>query len=324
MNNIKIQLKKLSSTLCLFLALIAVTSAKDIPGGSDHPLISRYPASTIIFNEVSEFNEYRIPLSKPYRESSRVYAADKNLTLQGKITRLVYASNPEASDLQIHENYIAAFSKPNFSVVRNCKGASCEVNAKTFARYLQQERVSYRDKAQAFFVAAKYNIEGSAPVYFVVLNGTTNRGNSHIIVDIIETKSIELGKITTNADVLLESLTNHGKAAIYDIFFDTGKSVVKSTSKAALESISQVLSAKPELQLYIVGHTDDTGAVAANVKLANERANAIVEYLSVEFGVSKSRLYPAGAGPFAPVASNDSVQGRAKNRRVEIVKRLRD
>lgn len=309
------------TSLCLLLALASVSLADDISGANDHPLISRYPGSSIIFNAVNEFEEYRIPMSTPYRVSGRDYAAAQSEIIEGKVTRLVYATAGSASNLQIYKNYLAALEQPGFSIIRRCQGANCEANAKTFGRFLKQRRVSYKDKAEAYFIAAKYKRDGAAPVYFVVLSGQTNSGNSQIIVDIVETTEIELGKISTNVDALAESLAQQGRAAIYDIFFDTGESVVKSESRKALEAIAGVLSLEPGLTLYVVGHTDDTGSVATNTKLANERAIAIVRYLNTELGVTEDRLYAAGAGPFAPVAPNDTVEGRVKNRRVEVVKR---
>ena len=71
---------------------------------------------------------------------------------------------------------------------------------------------------------------------------------------------------------------------------------------------------------YVVGHTDNVGEFGYNMGLSERRAAAAVKELTAKYGVAASRLKPAGAGPIAPVAPNDGEEGRAKNRRVELVK----
>ncbi len=87
-----------------------------------------------------------------------------------------------------------------------------------------------------------------------------------------------------------------------------------------MAEIEKLLKADPSLKLFVVGHTDTVGAVDANVKLAQARADAVLQALSRKYGIAAARLRAFGAGPFTPVASNDSEEGRAKNRRVELVK----
>ncbi|HWE84473.1 MAG TPA: OmpA family protein [Terracidiphilus sp.] len=69
-----------------------------------------------------------------------------------------------------------------------------------------------------------------------------------------------------------------------------------------------------------MGHTDNVGALAGNVDLSKRRAAAAVQELTAKYGIAAARLAPYGAGPYAPIASNDSEDGRTMNRRVELVK----
>jgi len=298
------------------------TFAKDIAGSSDHSLITRYPGSTIIKYEESELADYVIPLSAPKRASSRQYVAEKSQAVRGKVTRLVYQSKQEASALQIYENYLDALSQPGFEVFHQCQAKSCKAVAKLYARGMNQYRASYKDKSDAYYAVAKYQQEDQKVVYIVVLVGINNSGNTIIAVDVIESRSLELGKVTSNADALLESLMQTGRAQVYDIYFDTGKSAVKPESANALDAIKEVLERRPELHLYVVGHTDDTGSLSFNNTLSQERATAVVKALFANGVRGKERLYGKGVGPFAPVASNEDEAGRAKNRRVELVRRL--
>ena len=112
-----------------------------------------------------------------------------------------------------------------------------------------------------------------------------------------------------------------GHVAVYGILFDTDKAEVKPESAPALAEIARLLAADPALKLFVVGHTDAAGDFAHNMKLSQDRAAAVAAALVAKHGVAASRLSAQGAGPLAPVASNADEQGRAKNRRVELVKR---
>ena len=106
------------------------------------------------------------------------------------------------------------------------------------------------------------------------------------------------------------------------IFFDFGKAELKPESDAAIKEIAKLLQANPALKLWVVGHTDAVGSAEANVTLSNARAAAVVKALTQQNAIDPKRLAPFGAGPYAPVSSNDSEDGRARNRRVELVKHL--
>jgi outer membrane protein OmpA-like peptidoglycan-associated protein len=137
---------------------------------------------------------------------------------------------------------------------------------------------------------------------------------------IVEAKAMEQ-EVTADASALEAGLAAEGKVAVYGILFDTGKAAVKPDSAPALEQITKLLAQDPRLQLFVVGHTDGVGAAEGNVKLSQDRAAAVVQAL-VAKGVAAARLKPMGLGPYAPVATNRTDDGRARNRRVELVERL--
>lgn len=126
--------------------------------------------------------------------------------------------------------------------------------------------------------------------------------------------------IVANADALLNSLKTTGHAAVHGIYFDTGKSEIKPESEQAIGEIAKLLKGDAGLKLYVVGHTDNVGALDANMKLSESRAEAVMQALIRSHGIAASRLKSFGNGPFAPVATNDTEEGRASNRRVELVK----
>lgn len=126
--------------------------------------------------------------------------------------------------------------------------------------------------------------------------------------------------VLASADAFAKDIRSTGHAAIYGIYFDTGKSVIKPESEKALQEIAKLLQGDPGLKVHVVGHTDNVGGLEANMKLSQERANAVVLNLTGKHGIAAARLKAGGVGPLAPVASNDADAGKAKNRRVELVK----
>ena len=133
-------------------------------------------------------------------------------------------------------------------------------------------------------------------------------------------KSAMAQDIVGNADVFSNDIRTTGHAAVYGILFDTGKSEIKPESALAVGEVAKLLKADPGLKVFVVGHTDTVGSVDANLKLSQGRAEAVLQALVRTHGIAAARLKSFGNGPFAPVASNDSEEGRAKNRRVELVK----
>jgi outer membrane protein OmpA-like peptidoglycan-associated protein len=101
------------------------------------------------------------------------------------------------------------------------------------------------------------------------------------------------------------------------IYFETDSDVLKPESKLDLDLLSDVLKRNPQANLMIEGHTDSSGDDAHNLDLSKRRASSVVKYL-VEKGIAASRLSSEGYGETMPVASNDTPEGRAQNRRVEL------
>ncbi len=145
------------------------------------------------------------------------------------------------------------------------------------------------------------------------------KGNGLIWMSLVEKEAMKQ-HVQADAAAMAGDLSSTGHVAVYGIFFDTGSAEVKPESRLALQEIAKLLARTPALKLEVVGHTDMTGGLDANMKLSQARAEAVVKALTGEHGVAGPRLKPFGVGPLAPVASNDSDEGRARNRRVELVK----
>lgn len=144
-----------------------------------------------------------------------------------------------------------------------------------------------------------------------------NEGRSYEL-NIIERQLMQQ-EVVANAAAFQAGLKENGHVEVPGIFFDFGKSEIKSESDAALKEVVKLLQTNPAWKVWVVGHTDNVGTVESNIALSNGRSGAVVKAL-VQAGVDAKRLAPHGAGPYAPVATNDTDAGRARNRRVELVK----
>lgn len=127
------------------------------------------------------------------------------------------------------------------------------------------------------------------------------KGSSDNLVNkVIELKNIKIGS----------------KIALRNIFFDTGKSILRSESNAELDRLVKLMKDVPNLKVEISGHTDNTGSAKLNEQLSQDRAEAVVSYLTKK-GIAASRMTAKGYGPNAPIASNATADGRQQNRRTE-------
>ena len=126
-------------------------------------------------------------------------------------------------------------------------------------------------------------------------------------------------EIIADAKSMAQDISTTGKVAVYGIYFDFNKADVKPESEPVLKEIANLLKQNPKLNLYIVGHTDNIGTLTANMDLSQRRAEAVLQVLVSKHGIDAKRLKSQGVGPLSPVVPNKTEEGRAKNRRVELV-----
>jgi outer membrane protein OmpA-like peptidoglycan-associated protein len=132
------------------------------------------------------------------------------------------------------------------------------------------------------------------------------------------TISVPTGSLNYNLAQYLDSTQPVPKTFVFDhLNFDTGSTQLTADSTSTVNNLAQVLKAYPNEQIQLSGHTDNTGAADANQALSLDRANAIKAML-VGQGVAAERISAQGFGQDRPIASNDSEEGRARNRRTEL------
>lgn len=253
----------------------------DAPGSKDPPIFNRMTGFHIYRSEEIDFDKYEFRISP-----------NESQIVEGRHYQVIYYANEGIkvpSGLQITRNYANA--------VKAIGG---------------QQVYRFEDGGSEFVIlkVVKNNTEVWARIG-AAANGMYN-------VDIVEKQAMNQ-EVVASAAVLADSIKDSGKAAIYGIYFDTGKAIIKPESEPSLKEIAKLLQTNSKLKVYIVGHTDNVGGFDANMKLSRDRAEAVVKALAGKYGISAARMQAGGVGPLSPMASNLTEAGRAKNRRVELV-----
>jgi len=297
-------------------APFTVAQDQDVEGSQDHPLISRYPGSYIAKYLTKDFDEFALPLG-PVNEENTI---TKNQHLEGKITRIVYVAPAGRTVLEVFRNYQAALKKGGFETLFTCGPQGCGSTVANAYANSGDNGDYWGPEHGIHYISAKLaRQEGDVYVSLLIDNlGPDSRADAELYV--IEVKPMESDLITVNAASLANDINRTGHASVYGIYFDTGKADVKPESDATMKEIAKLLQGDPTLKLYVVGHTDNQGALDLNMDLSRKRAEAVLAALTTKYAVPASKLKAYGCGPYSPVASNDSEDGRAKNRRVELVK----
>jgi OmpA-OmpF porin, OOP family len=309
-------------TLLLVLGLTGTAAAlgqQDVPGSADHPMISRFKGSAIVGQERKDFDAYTLPLGPPEGDHFR-----KQQNLEGKITRTIYLAPAGSSALLVYRNYENALKQAGFQTLFSCAAEQCRGDVGLYNYYQRPWMItpmgghSFGDDYHV--LVAKLS-RPAGDVYVSLCSGPQYGDASKVYtaIDVVEVKPMAGGLVTVNAAELANDISQTGHASVYGIYFDTGKADLKPESDATLAEIAKLLASNSALKLHVVGHTDNVGGFAANMTLSKQRADAVVAALVSKYHVSAARLQAAGVGPLAPVASNKSEEGRAKNRRVELV-----
>ena len=334
-------------TLILVAALLGIARSSpaqqsDTKGSQDHPLIPRYAGSSIIGYEARAYDELTLALGKSVADEEAktfAYRLSKSQRVEGKSTRLLYVAPEGRSSLEIFRNYEAALTKAGFQPLFACTDRECSFdgNASRFDNLIYGQARRFQNgtpsSASAFtgakdvrYLAAKLSAPGK-DVYASLMVAIESFDHfkdtfNHplVLLEVVESNAMEANMVRVDAATMAKDIVSTGRAVLYGIYFDTAKDVVRPESEPTLAEIGKLLTQDRALKLYVVGHTDNVGGFDSNMDLSTRRANAVVAHLRTRYSIDATRLRPVGVGFVAPVASNASDEGRAKNRRVELVK----
>lgn len=302
---------------------------KDIAGGKDHPVVSRFSGALMKTFFSESFAEMPVPAGPGKVLDQKVmFEPGKAVAFAGKLDGFVYTAPPGKSPLEIFRNYQAALKAGGFTTLFTCELQTCDGTGIDNTYYATQHigprawvaNSGFGDTLNGpnYFLSARANKTGKDT--FVILFVNTYGSNTGAQVLLVgESQPLQTGQVTVNADGLKRGLAADGKVALYGLFFDTGKAEIRPESKPQLDEIGKLFAANPALKAYIVGHTDSMGSAEANLALSKARAEAVVAALARDHKVDARRLSARGVASLAPLMSNASEAGRSQNRRVEVV-----
>jgi len=329
--------RRATLALAVCAGMTGLAMAQDMAGAKDHPAVKRFGGSSIVGYEVRNFDavDFQTSTFREYdlKAQARRYA-EPPLHLEGKLTRLWYEAPGETRSLELYRNYANELSAAGFKTLYDSTG---DPKAGQWTNFLAPLGGGRKDQIKnirsefVIYAAAAGSLrtgtfqKDNTTVRLIAVDWPKEdkvykaRQGAYIAVDILETKAMEQNMVVVSASEIEKSLTANGKVAIYGIYFDTGKADVKPESKPSLEQIAAFLKADAKAKLHVVGHTDSVGGYDSNLSLSRRRAEAVVAALVKDYGIAAGRLVGNGVASLAPVASNASEEGRAKNRRVELV-----
>ncbi|MEX0758910.1 MAG: DUF4892 domain-containing protein, partial [Tistlia sp.] len=298
--------------------------AADLEGAADHPAIQRYPDAEIVRYQLEDFTDTHL-LVEP---ASAYGGLSKNLdharALEGRVTRIVYRMPPERSTLEILRNYEQGLAAGGFELLFTCANEACGGRNFNHAAIPYSTEFAENYKDQRYLVARLARPEEGdlyAALYVVrnTAGGGADKDRVYGHLEVVELTPMAAGLVTVDAAAMAEGLEAEGRVALYNIFFGFDSAELEPDSAPALQEIARLLADQPDLEVLIVGHTDGQGGLDYNLELSRKRAAAVAAALAAEHGVAAGRMTPAGVGFLAPVATNRTEQGRALNRRVELV-----
>ncbi|MFW6160993.1 MAG: OmpA family protein [Acidobacteriota bacterium] len=306
---------------------------EDAEGSKDHPLLSRYEGSYILGYEHIDYDRLVLPAGLEGEEMS------ESVEAEGEVTRILYVAPEGLSSLQVHRNYQMALSDAGFTTVYECLDDCVPIEDMVYGSnqrlhnydpsWLPDEALlPWNTKDERYFLAELPDPEGTVYVSVYTALHSLPEGKEELVghpitlIQVLEEKPMDTGKVNVNLDAaaMAKDLDETGKVRLYGIHFDTDKATIKPSSESTLTEIAALLNEHSDLKLAVVGHTDMTGTLEHNRELSQKRAEAVVEYLTSQHGISADRLVPYGVGPLTPAATNDTEEGRAANRRVELIK----
>lgn len=329
----------------------ATIPTEDIPGAADSALVGRIDGAFIVDYAQLSFDEATYPLSRleqvtpPERDerNNYVHLPEESVTVEGKRSRIVYLLPEGASPLEAIRTYQRGIE--GAEVLYECADSGCGGDGgkasggggghQSLGKYLwPARRIAAADFstgrcAQTESISdQRYTLVRVPGAYLSVhayVNGgwmscAALAGRAVAIVDVIETGEMQDRLVTVTAEDMASEIAQTGSISLYGITFATDSAEITGDSATTLAEIAALLEASPDLRLLIVGHTDSVGSFDYNQALSERRARAVVAALTRDYRIAGARLYPVGVSFASPKASNASEEGRAQNRRVELVR----
>jgi len=347
-----------SKTRFLFLGLALCSSAvlaqvepqyqKDAEGAKDPALLKRVEGSIILRATTKKFDAQQIPLERVvFDYETQKFKDWKRLKVEGTRHTVFYRLPKDATTLETLRSYQNELKEAGFEVLHEgysggTAGGESNTLDNGYGRFLDQAYENEKD-----YDLQQYTMPGAEDFRFTALKKAGENGAGDIYVtifccavtdswkapekgilpdtvlarvDMIETKALQSRMVEVKAEEMEKLINSTGRVALYGIYFDFNKDTLTKNSDTALLEIQKLMQADTKLKVLVVGHTDNVGDFELNRDLSNRRAAAVVKALVERYGLAKDRLLAFGCSSASPAAPNSNDEGRAKNRRVELVR----
>jgi outer membrane protein OmpA-like peptidoglycan-associated protein len=300
----------LTALLAFGFSTTAFAQTRDVPGARDYPGIGRFGGSVITGYQAKDFDAAKFQAAA-FKDGK---PADGR-KLEGRITRIAYRNNPGPSIIEVSRNFENQLAKAGFETLVACDTDDC--GGIPFSEQIDALNVPemWIDGFN-FRYYAGHKKDGNADIYASVV---TSKNNDNVYAQLVVAVVGAMDNKMVDAAAMAKGLGDSGHIALYGIYFDTDKAIIKPESAPTLAEMAKLLAGQPQLNVVIVGHTDSQGTYERNMTLSRERAEAVANALVTTHKIARARLRTAGVGFLAPVGSNASDSGRALNRRVELV-----
>jgi OmpA-OmpF porin, OOP family len=312
--------------------MVATSTAQDVPKSFDPPGMKRYEGSEIIGYRAPKFDEYLVPLGPPTSQDPPAYK--KSVPLEGQVSYYTYLAPDGRTPTEFFRNYKLEFQRLNLEILYEKGAGQPGWFGPTYTKIVNEsdigQIIAYNEAEERMLVG---KTKDAQPTYYVVfvtayrdgviperLQERVKKGRALAQIVVVTPDTLEKKMTFVNADDMKQALHDSGKVALYGLYFDTDKDAVKAESQPTLAEIAKLMKSDASLRLHVVGHTDNQGKPDYNLDLSRRRAVNVVAQLTSKYGIAATRLDAFGCGLYAPVASNEEEAGRAKNRRVELVR----
>jgi len=313
------------------IAFSAVLPAADLPGSKDPPGMKHYEGSEIIGYREPKFDEYLLPLGVPTSQSPPKYV--KSLAIEGQVSRYAYVAPAGRTATELLRNYKLEFARLDLDTLYEKGAGAPGWFGPTLEKIVVEDGLAgilaYNEADERVLVGKS---KAAKPTYYMVfvtsyrdgvipdrLTKVIQKGRALAELVVVAPDTLEQKMTFVNSDEMKREMHDMGKVALYGILFDTDKDVVKPESQKTIAEIVKLLNGDATLKIHVVGHTDNQGKLDYNLDLSRRRAASVVRALAAQ-GIAADRLDSFGAGVYAPIASNETEEGRTKNRRVELTR----
>jgi outer membrane protein OmpA-like peptidoglycan-associated protein len=322
-----------------WLALIppALADLTAAPPGCPAPLGLTPPeGATLLGCQGPEADEATLPLAA-WNQDPDVSFWDNSVRLTGQRTRYLYAAPTGRSPIEVMRAYAKAMAGAGYEFLFECAGfLACGQGVDTvYSDDVYGKRIPgpaagafARDSVREPRVLVAKAPGEAGTTYAMIFTARQDNPQTPkvgkgvaVFVETIVSQGGGEHLVLLRTDELAQGIDLDGRIPIYGVYFDPGSAEIKPESADQLAEIARLLRNRPTLALHVVGHTDNQGEEAQNLDLSQRRAAALVAALTGGFAIEPARLMAHGLAGLAPVAPNSSEEGRAMNRRIELVAR---